>query len=399
METEVEVKDVKGVKDLKSDIHDEELMKTWTDSVMLADTGVAMPAAQVARAWLQMVRSKDIAPAPRPSRPRPVVRAGSSTDLCGSLTEGESDLSEATPKAHFAQVEMELERRDLSEDWGFRWCQGKKRWILESLEEKSLASAWNERQKELGLKSLEPRSTLLEANGSDQKLIIKQELDEALRLHLIFLLPEAVQKSSRKLECKIKNSFLEVTAVDSHDERRNFSDPGPVMKATSSSAPEGLQTEAVAGYVTESEAVSELIGTTALITGLVTSSEFNGKFCRIEAFDPQVRRYVVRVYADEGPVNAKLRLENLILQSALPAFSLPCNLQGASSLYSDVVDAYSPWTWPSPTFDPMSWGFMEEPIGGWPYVPSELPLEGTQAAGKLTQRAICCWCDLWIWTP
>ena len=38
----------------------------------------------------------------------------------------------------------------------------------ESLKTNSVASAWNERQRELGLKSLELRSTLLEANGSDQ---------------------------------------------------------------------------------------------------------------------------------------------------------------------------------------------------------------------------------------
>ncbi|CAJ1381237.1 unnamed protein product [Effrenium voratum] len=65
----------------------------------------------------------------------------------------------------------------------------------------------------------------------------------------------------------------------------------------------------MAGYLTESEAVSDLIGSTALITGLVRSAEFNGKLCRIEAFDPEVRRYVVSVFVEGGPVPAKLRLD------------------------------------------------------------------------------------------
>eukprot|EP00913_Durusdinium_trenchii_P035387 g33115.t1 len=213
-----------------------ELKKSWTESVMLADTGVAMPAAQdpeAARAGVERCPERS---------PPPVLRTGSLTDLCGSLTEGESDQpSEATPKAaRFSQqLEMELERADVNEDWGFCWRPRKRRWILESLKTNSVASAWNERQRELGLKSLELRSTLLEANGSDQtpgaaKCLIQQELNEALRLRLIFLLPDlSLQEAEfdrssaiRKLECKVKNSFLEVSAVDSQDERRNFSDPG-----------------------------------------------------------------------------------------------------------------------------------------------------------------------------
>ena len=47
--------------------------------------------------------------------------------------------------------------------------------------------------------------------------------------------------------------------------------------------------------------VSELIGTTALIAHLNDrgAAAFNGKFCRIEAFDPHVRRYVVKVRCGE----------------------------------------------------------------------------------------------------
>eukprot|EP00439_Symbiodinium_sp_Y106_P061811 s580_g9.t1 len=38
----------------------EELFKQWTGNVVMADTGVAMPAAQIARAWLHMARSKGL---------------------------------------------------------------------------------------------------------------------------------------------------------------------------------------------------------------------------------------------------------------------------------------------------------------------------------------------------
>ena len=55
-------------------------------------------------------------------------------------------------------------------------------------------------------------------------------------------------------------------------------------RKTISSAPEAPDGP---GYVTESEAVSDLIGSTALIAN--TLEDFNGSFCRIEAFDPQVR--------------------------------------------------------------------------------------------------------------
>lgn len=73
------------------------------------------------------------------------------------------------------------------------------------------------------------------------------------------------------------------------------------MTKTISSAPEGgaRLSEDGPGYVTESEAVSDLIGTTALIANTPLSwrgqgvleprtEDFNGSFCRIEAFDPQV---------------------------------------------------------------------------------------------------------------
>ena len=62
-----------------------------------------MPAAQVARAWLQMVRSKAWMPPhsysfiissvkdAAPPKSRPVLAAGSSD--CGSITEGQKDFT------------------------------------------------------------------------------------------------------------------------------------------------------------------------------------------------------------------------------------------------------------------------------------------------------------------
>lgn len=347
----------------------QEQAKTWTDSVMLADTGVAMPAAQVARAWLQMARSKDIVLAPSKPRPsRPVVRAGSSSDLCGSITEGDTDpCSEVTPRGRRTLV-VDIERADRAEPWGFQWRSGIRRWILDSLEDNSLASAWNQQQAERGFRSLQLGSALLEANGSKHKVVVKQELDTALHLQLTFLLPDEgliERLDAQSLECRIKNSFLEVTAADSHDERRNFSDPGPIIAKSVSSAPEGYGScggpvDNTGGYVTESEAVSDLIGSTALIVG---AAPHTGKFCRIEAFDPQVRRYVVRVYADGGPVSAKLRLENLMLQPSLPSFPAPVtSFQDYPAPLpvqpEAVLNPYSqlPWSWPEapPVFPSVS---------------------------------------------
>lgn len=398
------------------------LTKTWTDSVKLADTGVAMPAAQVARAWLQMARSKDVvfprtSPSAKASRPRPsqVGRAGSSSDLCGSITEGDTDpCSEGTPTAarHFPQLIVELERKHPDESWGFQWRRGARRFILEAVDDQSLAGVWNEQQVERGFRSLELGSTLLEANGSNHRMVMKQELDEALHVRLTFSIPDEalIEKlDGPSLECRIKNSFLEVTAVDSHDERRNFSDPGPIITKAISSAPEGYGSQGpdgIGGYVTESEAVSDLIGSTALIAGL-TDSLYNGRFCRIEAFDPQVRRYVVRVYTEEGPENAKLRLENLILQSsAFPSFPAPASFQEFQTALPCQPEAflnpYNPWAWPpSLAFQdfqdasnamlmqtlPQPWGPMGETPWSQYGIPSmlgaEIPMDGSHMLPSL----------------
>eukprot|EP00438_Fugacium_kawagutii_P007920 Skav203702 [mRNA] locus=scaffold259:330567:332897:+ [translate_table: standard] len=390
--------------------------QSWTDSVKLADTGVAMPAAQVARAWLQMARSKEIISShvgPAKSRPRP-IRAGSSSDLCGSMTEGgeggDTDpCSTPTGRANTLLVEMQRER---GEPWGFQWRPGTRRWILDSVDPNSLAGAWNEHQAEQGLRLLVPGSTLLEVNGSNQKVVVRHELDKALRIRLTFLLPDEALIESldpQSLECRtrIKNSFLEVTAADSHDERRNFSDPGPMRAAKSvSSAPEGCggcgpvdRVDSTAGYVTESEAVSDLIGSTALI--VAAESPHNGKLCQIEAFDPEVRRYVVRVCADEGPVSAKLRLENLMLQPSQPIFPPPIasfhGFQASLPNPEAFLNPYGPWSWPEPcpTFQspdamlmqhfPPGWGPIGDPawppcgqFGMPPMLGADIPTEGSQ---------------------
>jgi len=59
------------------------------------------------------------------------------------------------------------------------------------------------------------------------------------------------------------------------------------------------------------------IGRMAMISGLVNSSQFNGRWCCIEAYDEQMQRYVVRVFQEddncggEETITAKLRAENL----------------------------------------------------------------------------------------
>ena len=185
--------------------------------------------------------------------------------------------------------------------------------------------------------------------------------------------------------------------------------PGPIITKAISSAPEGYGSQGpdgIGGYVTESEAVSDLIGSTALIAGL-TDSLYNGRFCRIEAFDPQVRRYVVRVYTEEGPVNAKLRLENLILQSfALPSFPAPASFQEFQTALPCQPEAflnpYNPWAWPpSLAFQdfqdasnamlmqtlPQPWGPMGETPWSQYGIPSmlgaEIPMDGSHMLPSL----------------
>jgi len=58
----------------------------------------------------------------------------------------------------------------------------------------------------------------------------------------------------------------------------------------------------------------ELLGRTAIISGLTRCPQYNGQWCRIAAYDEEMQRYVVRVLVGgggEAPDIAKLRLENL----------------------------------------------------------------------------------------
>eukprot|EP00747_Dinoflagellata_sp_TGD_P092672 gnl/TRDRNA2_/TRDRNA2_165490_c5_seq1.p1 gnl/TRDRNA2_/TRDRNA2_165490_c5~~gnl/TRDRNA2_/TRDRNA2_165490_c5_seq1.p1 ORF type:complete len:923 (-),score=176.59 gnl/TRDRNA2_/TRDRNA2_165490_c5_seq1:101-2725(-) len=69
----------------------------------------------------------------------------------------------------------------------------------------------------------------------------------------------------------------------------------------------------------------DLTGTKALICGLVQSPQFNGHWCRVEAWDAEMRRYTVQVLLEE-PVTAKLRPENLLD----PRQIMPCFDQEAA---------------------------------------------------------------------
>ncbi|CAE7596520.1 udkA, partial [Symbiodinium necroappetens] len=289
---------------------------------------------------------------------------GSSSDLCGSITEGDESAGSPWEGPTEDAFHVQLERESKAEDWGFVWNQTalstRRRFLLESVSEGSPAASWNSREWELGRSTLEPGSTLVEANYLAGYGVIRHELRESMQLRLTFLRPAPDPTPTEKrlvglpLECRVKNSFLEVSPVDadSQEEARHFSDPGPCAQKGCSSSAEGAGVSAtepqICGYHTESEAVSDLIGTAALISGLVRSAEFNGKWCRIDAFDPEVRRYIVRVFLEEGqpPVIAKLRLENLsfgptfaLASSATPVFH-PFAPPGAA-----VAEDLSAWPW------------------------------------------------------
>eukprot|EP00747_Dinoflagellata_sp_TGD_P092986 gnl/TRDRNA2_/TRDRNA2_165603_c0_seq1.p1 gnl/TRDRNA2_/TRDRNA2_165603_c0~~gnl/TRDRNA2_/TRDRNA2_165603_c0_seq1.p1 ORF type:complete len:291 (+),score=45.77 gnl/TRDRNA2_/TRDRNA2_165603_c0_seq1:62-874(+) len=59
--------------------------------------------------------------------------------------------------------------------------------------------------------------------------------------------------------------------------------------------------------------LAAMIGQWAVVTGLVSDSDFNGRWGRVESFDSSSQRYVVSVHSDSGIVVAKLRSENLIV--------------------------------------------------------------------------------------
>ncbi|CAE8626634.1 unnamed protein product [Polarella glacialis] len=349
------------------------------NSLQFEDVGVAQPMAQVARAWLHMARASR-RPVHPPMKQGDTKHLGSSSDIGGSLTESDSaactpwDLTDSDvggiPQRTAAarRIEIVLERR-LDEPWGFVWSTGtaraRHRLVLDGVLTNSAAGCWNARQRELGLRALERGDLLVDANGARGSQPIQRELSAADFIKAGFLRPFAALPPSRPClqaspvyECRVKNSFIEVSCAggaeshdDRHDDRHAMSDPGPFVTWPASLAfGPGAERNKVAGnvkqqilptggvsgtgsskgfseddvsacYLTEAETVSDLIGARAVISGLVRSPEFNGHSCLIEAYDVEVKRYIVRVYlGDEGgPVTAKLRLENLSISP--PAFS------------------------------------------------------------------------------
>ncbi|CAE8581914.1 unnamed protein product [Polarella glacialis] len=345
------------------------------NSLQFEDVGVAQPMAQVARAWLHMARASR-RPVHPPMKQGDTKHLGSSSDIGGSLTESDSaactpwDLTDSDvggiPQRTAAarRIEVVLERR-LDEPWGFVWSTGtaraRHRLVLDGVLTNSAAGCWNARQRELGLRALERGDLLVDANGARGSQPIQRELSAADFIKAGFLRPFAALppprpclQASPVYEYRVKNSFIEVSCAggaESHDDRHAMSDPGPFVTWPASLAfgpvaernkvagnvkqqilpiggvsgtgsSKGFSEDDVSAcYLTEAETVSDLIGARAVISGLVRSPEFNGHSCLIEAYDAEVKRYVVRVYlGDEGgPVTAKLRLENLSISP--PAFS------------------------------------------------------------------------------
>eukprot|EP00931_Biecheleriopsis_adriatica_P049278 TRINITY_DN28505_c0_g1_i1.p1 TRINITY_DN28505_c0_g1~~TRINITY_DN28505_c0_g1_i1.p1 ORF type:complete len:1158 (+),score=254.68 TRINITY_DN28505_c0_g1_i1:64-3537(+) len=374
----------------------------------LPEPSLTSPAAKVARAWLQMARVQScLAEAASAAQ----VRLGSSSDIGGSVTEGESAGSTwevlevgGSDAAHTAQqrrIEVSLERKP-GESWGFVWSVGtarsRRRLILDSVLSDSPAGHWNARQKELGLRTLERGDVLVDANGNRGQGPVQRELAAVSSIYLGFLRPVSAPaskpdkvpcESPLKYECRVKNSFLEVSAhgAESQEDAHTLSDPGPSrsLALRIPSSPEGPPPIRSAKgspsgachigipendpcYLTESEAVSDLIGATALITGLVRSPEYNGHWCKIEAFDAQVRRYVVRVLlGSQEPVMAKLRLENLVIHST----SMPTPVGSARP--SSEHFHYPSWPWQPPGVefvgpsyrDPAAIEFLGGQVGPW----------------------------------
>lgn len=279
-------------------------------------------------------------------------------------------------------IEMTVERMP-GEPWGFVWndamARARQQLILDTLSAGSASSRWNTRQHELGLETLQEGDVLLCANAARGRDAMQRELSaqNTVRMQLEFLRPMSTTihdepqtfavPSANKLQVSQNKSRLEVlTSEDeSHEDSNVPSDPGrlcpkspeaglalgspcrsPLWSPLASPIRQCIAEEED-GYLTESEEVSDLIGATAMITGLVKSPEFNGCSCRIEAFDPQVRRYVVRVAGQPDVVTAKLRLDNLIVQSpGLPTHAV------MPGINADNPSWLAPWppgmTGPSP---------------------------------------------------
>jgi hypothetical protein len=63
------------------------------------------------------------------------------------------------------------------------------------------------------------------------------------------------------------------------------------------------------------ESCSNIIGERVLISGLVNSPQFNGQWGKVESYDAEMERYVVRVFlaGTGGEVLAKLRPSSILI--------------------------------------------------------------------------------------
>mmetsp|Transcript_69314 Transcript_69314/g.129458 ORF Transcript_69314/g.129458 Transcript_69314/m.129458 type:complete len:758 (-) Transcript_69314:61-2334(-) len=72
--------------------------------------------------------------------------------------------------------------------------------------------------------------------------------------------------------------------------------------------------------------VGEMMGQSARISGLTHAPQFNGQSCEISGYDATMDRFLVRVLQPEGPVSAKLRLQNLTLGLQEGMLTLPAGV-------------------------------------------------------------------------
>lgn len=80
-----------------------------------------------------------------------------------------------------------------------------------------------------------------------------------------------------------------------------------------------------------------LVGKRALLTGLQRMPQYNNEWGKVEAFDPDFQRFVVRIVKDNGgQVVAKLRRENLIIP---PTVALKFADEDLGSAPGAAVDA------------------------------------------------------------
>eukprot|EP00439_Symbiodinium_sp_Y106_P001563 s5690_g1.t1 len=96
---------------------------------------------------------------------------------------------------------------------------------------------------------------------------------------------------------------------------------GPDRPRTATSASSPLTVSPEPGVASGVEDGHQLIGRMVIIIDLIRSPEFNGQWGRVESYDPQMQRFVVRVaqtsqLPGDGPLLAKLRRENLVVPSS-----------------------------------------------------------------------------------